>query len=729
MEQEKFKDKFLTKKRALVTMIIIYMLIFAIVINLFRIMIIKGDEYYAIAENQWTSSVKIQARRGSILDRNLKELAVSANVYRVDLDLKTIREYLAKNSLKAEDIAPKIAKALDMTVEKVLKVLNTKDSKGNPAGSAYLIRRVEKSKVDKVKELSISGIIISPDTKRYYPNNSYLAHVLGSTDIDGKGLTGIELVYDEELTGVDGFRIVELDAKSRDLPYSISEYIDPVDGKNVVLTIDEKIQFFAEKAAEQAVIDNKAKSVSIVVTNPENGEILAMVNKPDFNPNTVRNEVSTYDELQQLWRNKSVSDIYEPGSIFKIITSMAAIEEGVVSDKSTFTCNGHKEVAGRVIHCWKRTGHGTQNFEEILQNSCNVGFMEIGEKLGADVLSKYIQKFGFGQKTGVDLPGEAKGIFKKTENISIVDLYTISFGQTNATTPIQFLAAVNAIANDGVWIKPHLLKEISHYDNEFNYIVDKKFENYNEKRVANEESSALMRSLLEKVVSKGSAGRAFIEGYEIAGKTGTAQKVNPETGTYGEGKYISSFVGFAPASDPKVSIFISIDEPSAGEYYAGVITTPVARQLFSDLFNYLSINITSSDDEVRKSLLKDVIVPEIRNLEIEDGKKLLNELNLTYEVTGEGDKISDITPKPGYTVKEGTKIIIYLGEKAQTDKQVLMPDLYGYSVQGAIEILERIGLKYNITGEGLMVSQSVEVGKIVQQGDTVDMTFSVKDIH
>lgn len=727
--KEKFTDKFLTKKRALVTMFIFYFLIIAIVVNLFRVMIIKGEEYYAIAEDQWTSSVKIQARRGAILDRNLKELAVSANVYRVDLDLKTIREYLEKNSLTYEDISPKIAEALEMNVEKVLKVLNTKDSKGNPAGSAYLIRRVEKQKVDKVKELNISGIIISPDTKRYYPNNSYLSHVLGSTDIDGKGLTGIELMYDEELTGVDGFRIVELDAKSRDLPYSISEYIDPIDGKNVVLTIDEKIQFFAEKAASQALIDNQAKAVSIIVMNPENSEILAMVNKPDFNPNTVRDEVSTYDELQQLWRNRSVNDIYEPGSIFKIVTAMASIEEGLISENDIFQCSGHKEVGGRVIHCWKRTGHGAQNFAEILQNSCNVGFMEIGERLGAETLNKYIEKFGFGQKTGVDLPGEAKGIIKKTENISTVDLATISFGQTNTTTPIQFLAAVNAVANDGVWVKPHLLKEVSYYDDEFNYIVDRKFEDYSERRVVGEESAAIMRELLEKVVSEGSAGRAFIEGYEIAGKTGTAQKVDPETGTYGAGKYISSFVGFAPASDPKVSIFISIDEPSAGEYYAGVITTPVARQLFSDLFNYLSIDISSSDDQVRKSLLKDVIIPEIRDLTVEDGQQLLKELNLEYETVGEGEKIVDITPKPGYSVKEGTKVVIYKGDSSQIDKQVLMPDLYGYSKQGAIEILESIGLKYKIVGEGLMVSQSIEVGKIVQRGDTVELTFSVKDIH
>ncbi len=221
----------------------------------------------------------------------------------------------------------------------------------------------------------------------------------------------------------------------------------------------------------------------------------------------------------------------------------------------------------------------------------------------------------------------------------------------------------------------------------------------------------------------------FIEGYEIAGKTGTAQKVDTETGTYGAGKYISSFVGFAPASDPKVSIFISIDEPSAGEYYAGVITTPVARQLFSDIFNYLAIDVKSTDEEVRKSLLKDVIVPEIREFGVKDGQQLLKELNLDYETVGEGDKIVDITPKPGYSVKEGTKIVIYRGDSSQIDKQVLMPDLYGYSKQGAIEILESIGLKYNISGEGLLVSQSIEAGKIIEKGDVVELIFSVKDIH
>lgn len=727
--KQKFTDKFLTKKRALVTMFIFYLLILVIVINLFRIMIVKGDEYYAIAEDQWTSSVKIQARRGSILDRNLKELAVSANVYRVDLDLKTIREYLEKNSLTYEDIAPRIAEALQMDEQKVLKVLNTKDSKGNPAGSAYLIRRVEKSRVDKVKELGIPGIIISPDTKRYYPNGSYLSHVLGSTDIDGKGLTGIELVYDDDLTGVDGFRIVELDAKSRDLPYSISEYIEPIDGKNVVLTIDEKIQFFAEKVAKQALEDNKAKAVSVLVMNPENGEVLAMVNKPDFNPNTVRDEVATYDELQKLWRNRAVNDIYEPGSIFKIITAVAAIEEGVVSENDTFVCNGSKEVGGRIIHCWKRTGHGVLDFEGILENSCNVGTMELGERLGTERLNKYIKRFGFGEKTGIDLPGEAKGIIKKTEDISVVDLATISFGQTNTTTPVQFMAAVNAIANDGVWVRPHLMKEISYYDDEFNYVLDRKFDNYGEKRVVSEEISREVRNILEKVISEGSGKRAFIEGYEIAGKTGTAQKVDPATGAYGEGKYISSFVGFAPASDPKISIFISIDEPSAGEYYAGVITTPVAKQLFSDIFNYLSIDVSSSDDDVRKSVLKDVIIPEIRDFRVEDGQQLLKELNLEYETVGEGDKVVDITPKPGYSVKEGTKVIIYRGDSPQIDTQVLMPDLYGYSKQGAIEILESIGLKYKITGEGLLVNQSVEAGKIVQKGDMIELIFSTDGVH
>lgn len=722
---QRFRDKVIIRKRMIIAFGFFCFIFFMLLFRLTYIMILKSKDYYALAEEQWTSTVKIDARRGKILDRNGKELAISANVYRVDFDLNTIKQYLAKNNLSNDDIAPKIAQAMNMDISKVLKALNTRLPSGAPAGSANLARRIEKQEADKVRGLFISGVLVSPDTKRYYPNNNFLAHVLGNTNVDGKGLTGIELQYDRELTGVPGVRIAEIDRRSNELPYTISEYTEPIDGKDIYLTIDEKIQYFCEKAADQALIDNKAKAVSIMAMDTKTGEILAMVNKPDFNPNNSREQTSSFEELQKLWRNRAVNDTYEPGSIFKVVTAIAAIEEGLVHENDKFVCGGSIKVANRTIHCWKRTGHGTQSFVDILKNSCNVGFINIGQKLGKEKLNKYISLFGLGQKTGIDLPGEAKGIVKKTSSINDVDLATISFGQTNTVNPVQFLAAFNAVANNGVWVKPHLMKEVSYIDNNNNKVLYKAFDDSVNKRVASEENTKLLRSYLEKVISEGSGKRAFIEGYHIGGKTGTAQKVNSQNGTYERGKYVSSFVGMAPAQNPRISIFISIDEPSAGEYYAGVITTPIAKQVFNDIFNYLAIEADADDASVTRSLLKDVIIPEVRGLKKEEAVKILKANNLNYELDKNNNIITDISPKPGITVKEGTKIILYTSQEANYNKEVVVPDLKGYSKEKAMEILKSIGLKAKFTGEGVVMEQSIEPEQKVSKDTVLDIILDL----
>ncbi len=683
-------------------------------------MIFKSKDYSAKAIEQWTSEVKIAAKRGKILDRNGNELAVSANVYRVDIDMNALRQYLKKQNLTNEEVAKDISVALNMKYEEVLKILNKRLPNGELMQSANLIRRIEKEEAERVSNLNISGILVSPDTKRYYPNNDFLAHVLGCTNVDGDGLTGIELSYNKELTGIPGVRLAELERRNKELPNTISEYTKPIEGKNAVLTIDKKIQHFAEKAAEQALIDNKAKTVSVMVMDPKTGEIYAMANKPDFNPNNPREGAENWDELQKKWRNRCVNDTYEPGSIFKVITATAALEEGVISDTDRFVCNGSIVVGKRTIHCWKRGGHGTQDFSDILKNSCNVGFINVGQKLQKEKLNKYIELFGFGQKTGIDLPGEAKGIVKKTESISEVDLATISFGQTNTVNPIQFLAAFNAIANDGIWIRPHIMKEITHGDGN-DKIIDKVYDNLGEKRVASEANMRKLRSYLERVISEGSGKRTYIEGYHIAGKTGTAQKVNSQNGTYEAGKYVSSFVGMAPASDPKVTIFISIDEPSAGEYYAGVITTPVAKQLFNDIFNYLDFKVDASAEDVSKSLLKDVVIPEIRGKKKDEAIKILKANNLKFEIDNNSDIISDINPKPGYTVKEESKIILYTGNPSNYNKEVAVPDLTGLSKEKAIKILESLGLKAEIKGEGVVSEQSIAPEELVSKGTVIEL--------
>ncbi len=726
MKKKGFVDRALTRKRIGVVVGFLTVIFVILTIRLSYIMIVKRQDYEARAEEQWTSEVKIDARRGRILDRNGSELAVSANVYRVDFDLNSIRAYLKDNELTNSQIAPKIAEALNMKEADVLKKLETKLPSGAPAGSATLVRRIEKDQADKVKDLKIHGVIVSPDTKRYYPNNNFAAHLLGSTNIDGQGLTGVELEYNKELSGIPGMRIAELDSKSNDLPYTISKFVPPVEGKDVVLTIDENIQFFAEKAAEKALKDNKAKATSVLVFNPKNGEILAMANKPDFNPNNPFEGAdkftgkTEYDKVQKMWRNRLVNDTFEPGSIFKVITAIAAMQEGVVKPDDTFVCNGGLTFGKRKIKCWKTTGHGKLTFPEIIQNSCNVGFMELGEKIGKDKLYKYIDKYGFGKKSGIDLPGEASGIIKNPKNISATDLATISFGQTNTVNSVQYMSAFNAIANGGTLIQPHIMKEITHKDDSGVEVVDRKFEP-TEKAVSDKETTAQLRQYLERVVTAGSAKGTFIEGYHIGGKTGTAQKVNPENGTYEQGKYISSFVGMAPVSDPKITVMITIDEPSNGAYYAGVVTSPVAKSLFTDIFNYLESDFSKENDS---AIIRDVIIPEVRGKSIEEAKKILKDSKLDYNIEGNGTTVKSVKPYPGYSVKEGTKVTLYTNGNDNNKEAVIMPDVRGYSKDAASNLLKGLGISAIFEGEGKVTEQNVPSGELINKGTSVKLTLN-----
>lgn len=726
MKNISYKDKALMKKRISLALTILILVFFLLILRLSYIMIIKREDYSNRAEEQWTSEVKIDARRGRILDRNGIELAVSANVYRIDFDLNSIRAHLKKENLTNDDIAPKIAEALGMEEKKVLDKLNTKLPSGADAGSATLVRRIEKYAADKVKDLNISGVIVSPDTKRYYPYGNFLAHVLGSTNIDGQGLTGIELEYNKYLSGTPGLRISELSKYNDELPYTISEFTSPINGMDLTLTIDKNLQAFAEKVAEKGYKDNLAKQVSIIIMNPNNGEILAMVNKPDFSPNTPYEGAENYEgnnlaeKVQKMWRNHLVNDTFEPGSIFKVVTMIGNLEENLVNENDTFICNGSLKVGPHTIKCWKTSGHGTQKLPEILQNSCNVGFMDIGKRLGKEKLNEYIKKLGFGKVSGIDLPGEAKGIIKKTENITEADLATISFGQTNTVNAVQYMAAFNSIVNGGKLIQPHIMKEIGYTDESSNYNVEKVFEPIIT-TVLSEEKTAILRDYLERTVSYGGSSKAYVEGYHIGAKTGTAQKVNPNGGGYESGKYISSLAGFAPAENPEVTVFISIDEPGTGTYYAGQIVAPLANILFTDIFNYMSESMPKDDID---SIVKEVVIPEIRGLKVEDAKKILKEYKLEYNIEGNGSIITEVKPYPGYTVKENYKINIDTGDSESYNKNVIMPDLRGYSIESASKILDDLEINYTFEGTGTISKQSVPKGELILQGSNVKLVLS-----
>lgn len=725
MKKKKFKDRALIQKRLTLVVWTIVVVFFILILRLSYIMIVKRDEYSSRAEEQWTSEVSIDARRGRILDRNGVELAVSANVYRVDFDLNSVRQYLKNNSLTNADIAGKIADAVGMEENKVMEKLETKLASGANAGSATLIRRIEKEFADKVNNLNIDGVIVSPDTKRYYPKGEFLAHVLGSTNVDGQGLTGVELQYNEYLSGVPGVRISEIERNEENLSYTISNFTEPIDGKDVTLTTDSKIQAIAEKVAEKGLVDNQAKRVSIMVMNPNNGEILAMVNKPDFDPNNAFDGFEDFsgetdgEKLQKMWRNSLVNDTFEPGSIFKVVTMVTALEEGIASESDTFECGGSLQVGSHTIKCWKTSGHGSQILPQILQNSCNVGFMKLGEKIGKETLNEYIKKLGFGKTTGIDLPGEASGIVKKTESITESDLATISFGQTNTVTAIQYMQAFNALANGGSLIQPHILKEVSHYDNTGAKIIDETFEPVISKNVLSAESTATLRDYLERTVNEGGSNKSYIEGYHIGGKTGTAQKVNSVTGGYESGKYISSMAAMAPIDSPEITAFISIDEPSNGAYYAGVVTAPLMKILLTDIFNYMD----SEFSEDYNAVARDILIPEIRGKSIEEAKKILKDVNLEYNIEGSGESVTNTQPYPGYTVKEGTKITIYTGDAVDNNK-VSMPDLTGFSVTSAEDVLDNLGIKYILEGDGFVIDQSIPAGEVITTGSNVRLTLS-----
>lgn len=719
--------------------------IFAIlIIRLSYIMMVDGKDYSARAEEQWTSEVKIDAKRGEVLDRNGNELAVSANVYRVDFDLNSIRNYL-KRSVKSipnkeltnmksvgipiptegsgltnDDIAPVIAKVLNMDVSEIKADLEKKLPSGADAFSVTVARKIEKDIADKVKELNINGIIVSQDTKRYYPNNNFLSHVLGTTDPDGKGLSGVELQYNSYLSGIPGMKVAELDKNNEDLPYTVSQYTEPVNGKDVTLTIDENIQNIVENIAQKAYKDDKAKEVSILVMNPKTGEVLGMVNKPDFDPNNPYDGASKFDgadltdKIQKMWRNRLVSDTFEPGSIFKVITTISGLENNVANKDTQFVDNGSISVGGIVVKDAERENK-LQNLLQIIQNSSNVCFVKLGQMIGKDKLYESINKFGFGKVSGIDLPGEASGIVKPIDKVSEADLATISFGQTNTVNSVQYMAAFNAIANGGTLIQPHVMKEITHNDENSVKIVDETFKPTTA-TVASVEKTAELRSYLEGVVTGGTATGTFIEGYHIGGKTGTAEKV--VGGKYGEGKYISSFVGMAPANDPKVTVMITVDEPSNGEYYASQVAVPYAKMLFTGIFNYL--DSASSNEKI----VKDIIIPEVRNMKVSDAEKVLKDKGLDFNIDGNEETILSMKPYPGSSVKEGSKITLYTSGDATYNNNVVMPNVRGYSKEDATTLLKNLGITATFEGNGVVSVQNISEGEVIPKGTTAELILS-----
>ena len=567
------KNKTYHKKKILVVFTCAFLILTGLIGRLVYLMVFDAEYYQKRAEDLHKRERKIKAARGEIVDRNGVVLATNKTVCTISVIHSQIKE--------PERVTEILAKELEMDQAEVRKRVEKISS------MEKVKTNVEKEVGDKIREYNLDGVKVDEDYKRYYPYDSLASKVLGFTGGDNQGIIGLEVKYEETLKGSNGTILTTTDARGIELDAVAEGRIEPVAGKTLEISMDYNIQKYCEQAAEKVMLEKQADGVSILLINPQNGEILSMVNVPEFNLNDPF-ELNTGEELEgeklqdalnAMWRNRCINDTYEPGSTFKIITSAACLEEGVVTPEDTFSCPGYRMVEDRRIRCHKVGGHGSETFVQGIQNSCNPVFIDIGLRLGAERFYDYFQQFGLLDLTGIDLPGEAGTIMHQVENIGLVELATISFGQSFQVTPVQMAVTVSSIINGGRRVTPHFGKAV--LDREGNVLETLSYEERS--GVVSEKTSKTMQTLLEGVVANGSGKNAYIEGYSIGGKTATSQTL-PRSAN----KYISSFIGFAPAEDPQVLGMVVIHNPQ-GIYYGGTIAAPVLRSIFDNVLPYLGI--------------------------------------------------------------------------------------------------------------------------------------------
>lgn len=567
------KNKTYHKKKILVVFTCAFLILTGLIGRLVYLMVFDAEYYQKRAEDLHKREREIKAARGEIVDRNGVVLATNKTVCTISVIHSQIKE--------PERVTEILAKELEMDQAEVRKRVEKVSS------MEKVKTNVEKEVGDKIREYNLDGVKVDEDYKRYYPYDSLASKVLGFTGGDNQGIIGLEVKYEETLKGSNGTILTTTDARGIELDAVAEDRIEPVAGKTLEISMDYNIQKYCEQAAEKVMLEKQADGVSILLMNPQNGEILSMVNVPEFNLNDPF-ELNTGEELEgeklqdalnAMWRNRCINDTYEPGSTFKIITSAACLEEGVVTPEDTFSCPGYRMVEDRRIRCHKVGGHGSETFVQGIQNSCNPVFIDIGLRLGAERFYDYFQQFGLLDLTGIDLPGEAGTIMHQVENIGLVELATISFGQSFQVTPVQMAVTVSSIINGGRRVTPHFGKAV--LDREGNVLETLSYEERS--GVVSEKTSKTMQTLLEGVVANGSGKNAYIEGYSIGGKTATSQTL-PRSAN----KYISSFIGFAPAEDPQVLGMVVIHNPQ-GIYYGGTIAAPVLRSIFDNVLPYLGI--------------------------------------------------------------------------------------------------------------------------------------------
>lgn len=648
------------KQRIVYAFVIIVGLVLLLALRVAWIQIVRADEYKEKAKSQQTTDMSVDANRGIIYDRNGKELASSATSYSVWIRPNDIATNY-KTEEKKKEISEKLALALDMKSDKVLKKFDSKSV------IVSLAKYVEKKKCDKIRSLEIAGVEISEGTKRYYPLGTAAAKLLGSVTDDSVGRTGIEAEFDNYLSGISGRWIKETDLNGDVLSYGSQKLYKAKDGYNLYLTIDEVLQNYAENAVKVGMAKTKAKRIMCLVMNPETGDILSMVTNPSFNPNNAMEPASKYEKtsfmkmtntqqgkyLSQMWSNPLVSDLYEPGSTFKLITTSAALEEGVATPKSRFFDSGSINVDGTILHCWNKSGHGSQSLTEAVGNSCNTVQVNLALKIGKKKYYNYLDMFGITDTTHVDLPAETTAIIKDEVGLTNVDLATMSYGQGIAVTPIQLLTAVCSIGNEGLLMEPRIVKKMTDRSGKTVKTYDTKIV----RKVISSKTAAEMKGIMEFVVEKGGGGNAKVPGYRVGGKTGTADKV--VNGSYTKDTY-SSFVGMAPMEDPKLAVLVVVDSPK-GTQFGSAVAAPIAQDFLKNALTYLEISPKYASGEDRKNNIK--YVPRLKGMTIGKAAYELSKLNLKYKVSPKTDrkdyKVVDQYPKAGTQVQRGETIYLY----------------------------------------------------------------------
>ncbi|KQX64730.1 stage V sporulation protein D [Paenibacillus sp. Root444D2] len=633
-----------TVRRRLFTALIIGTVIFtALILRLAYVQLWIGQDLANKAEDSWRRKIDFAPKRGEIQDRNGITMTYSMSTPTIVAIPVQIQD--------ARSTAAKLAEVLQGNEDDIYKQITKKTSQNDikPSG-----RKITIEKAQEVRNLNLPGIVVAEDNKRYYPFGSLAAHILGFAGLD-KGLTGIEAKYNSQLTGIAGSISYMTDAAGRTLEGTTDTYTKPKDGLNMKLTIDSHLQSVLERELDQAMVQYKAQNVIAIMMDPNNGEILAMGSRPTYEPGNYKDfPAETYNRNLPIWKT------YEPGSTFKIITLAAALEEKKVDLKNEqFYDPGFIEVGGARLRCWKRGGHGSETMLQVVQNSCNPGFVVMGQRLGKEKLFDYISKFGFGKKTGIDLGGEENGIMFKPSQVGPVELATTAFGQGVSVTPIQQITAVSAAINGGRLFKPYVAKSFTNPDTgEVVDVVEPELV----RNVISEDTSKQVREALESVVAKGTGRNAFIDGYRVGGKTGTAQKVI--NGRYSPDEHIVSFIGFAPADNPKIVIYAAVDDPQ-GIQFGGLIAAPLVKNMMADALRYMKVEPDKNqlDKEYRYGEIPVVEVPDLVGASVDD---ILEDLNMNFRLakSGSGKYVISQAPKPGSRVDQGSTIRIFLSNNA-----------------------------------------------------------------